>query len=32
MGARPTYQKIFDPATLRKFEQLSLVASQVRAG
>jgi uncharacterized protein (DUF58 family) len=24
--------KIFDPATLRKFEQLTLVASQVRAG
>lgn len=24
--------KIFDPATLRKFEQLSLIASQVRAG
>ncbi|MBI5928258.1 MAG: DUF58 domain-containing protein [Chloroflexi bacterium] len=31
MGARNP-SKIFDPATLRKFEQLSLVASQVRAG
>jgi uncharacterized protein (DUF58 family) len=34
MGARLPHQqqKLFDPATLRKFEQLSLIASQVRAG